>query len=179
MTVLTVLTLKHLHYLPNSISTTYNTVLTNEILKLLSKQYLHFLYTVITLRQIILILIIIIIIIIRRRRRRRRGRRPDIVVVEKENNKAIIVDIASPWDHTVYEKEGKKIEKYQDLKREIGRLWGIRHLEVVPVFLGALGVVSNRLDAWLEKLGVTIRTGLLQKTALLDTGKILRKLLES
>ena len=48
-----------------------------------------------------------------------------IVVVEKENNKAIIVDIASPWDHRVYEKEGEKMEKYQDLKREIGRLWGI------------------------------------------------------
>ena len=28
----------------------------------------------------------------------------------------------------MYEKEGEKIEKYQDLKREIGRLWGIRHL---------------------------------------------------
>ena len=34
------------------------------------------------------------------------------------------------------------------------------------VVVGALGVVSNRLDAWLEKLGVTIRTGMLQKTAL-------------
>ena len=43
--------------------------------------------------------------------------RPDFVVVEKENNKAIMVDIASPWDHRVYEKEGEKIGKYQDLKR--------------------------------------------------------------
>ena len=42
------------------------------------------------------------------------------VVVENENNEAIIVDIASPWDHTVYEMEGEKIEKYQDLKREAG-----------------------------------------------------------
>ena len=81
------------------------------------------------------------------------ARRPDIVVVEGENKKAIIVDIASPWDHRVYGKEGEKIEKYQDLKRGIGRLWGIRHLEAVPVVAGALGVVSNRLDAWLEKLG--------------------------
>ena len=70
---------------------------------------------------------------------------PVLVVVEKENNKAIIVDIASPWDDRVYEKEYEKIEKYQDLKREIGRLWGIRHLEVtVPVVVGALGVVSKR-----------------------------------
>ena len=107
------------------------------------------------------------------------SRRPDIVVVEKENNKAIIVDITSPWDHRVYAKEGEKIEKYQHLEREIGRLWGIRHLEVVPVVVGALGVVRNRLDAWLEKLGVTIRTEVLQKTALLGTARILRKLLES
>ena len=46
------------------------------------------------------------------------ARRPD-VVVDKENNKVIIVVIASPWDHRVYEKEDEKIEKYQDLKREI------------------------------------------------------------
>ena len=105
--------------------------------------------------------------------------RPDIVVVQKENNKAIIVDIASPCDHRVYEKEGEKIEKYQELKREIKRLWRIKHLEVVPVVVGALGVVSNSLDAWLEKLGVTIRTGLLQKTVLLGTARILRKRLES
>ena len=87
------------------------------------------------------------------------ARRPDIVVVEKENNKEIIVDIASLCDH-----------------RE---LWGIRHLGVVPVVVGALGVVSKRFDAWLEKLGITIRMELLQKTALLGTARILRKLLES
>ena len=79
----------------------------------------------------------------------------------------------------MYEQEGEKIENYQDLKREIERLWGIRHLEIVPVVVDALGGVSNRLDEWLEKLGVTIRTGLLQKTALLGTVRILRKLLES
>ena len=61
----------------------------------------------------------------------------------------------------------------------IGKLWGIRHLEVVPEVVGALGVVSKRFDAWLEKLGITIRVELLQKTALLGTARILRKLLES
>ena len=69
---------------------------------------------------------------------------PVLVVVKKENNRAIIINIVSPWDHRVYEKEDEKIEKYQDLKRQIGRLWGIRHLEVVPVVVGALGVVSKR-----------------------------------
>ena len=77
------------------------------------------------------------------------ARRPDIVVVEKETNKAIIVDIASPWNDRVHEKESKKIEKYQDLKREIARLVRIRHLEVVPVVVGALGVVSK---VWMHGL---------------------------
>ena len=90
-----------------------------------------------------------------------KARRPDVVVIDKENNKVIIVDIASPWDHRVYEKEGEMIEKYQDLKREIGKLWDIRQQEVVPVVVGALGAVSKRLDTWLDKLGITIRTGLL------------------
>ena len=52
-------------------------------------------------------------------------------------------------------------------------------MEVVLVVDGTLGVVSKRLDAWLEKIGVTIRMGPLQKTALLGTARILRKLLES
>ena len=47
-----------------------------------------------------------------------KARRPDIVVVEKDSNKAIIVYIASPWDHRVYEKESEKVEKYQNLKRD-------------------------------------------------------------
>ena len=74
----------------------------------------------------------------------------------------------------VYDKEGEKIEKYQDLKKEIEKLWGIRQQEVVPVVVGA---VSKRLDTWLDKLGITIRTGFLQKKALLGTARILRKVL--
>ena len=62
------------------------------------------------------------------------------------------MDIASPWDHRAHEKEGEKIEKYQNFKREIETLWGIRQQEVVPVVVGALEAVSKRLDTWLDKL---------------------------
>ena len=102
----------------------------------------------------------------------------DIVVVE-ENNKVIIVDIASPWDHRVHEKEGEKLEMYQELKREVKNIWGIRHVEVVPIVVGAPGGESKRLDGWLTKLGIAIKKGLLQKTALLGTEWILRKVLEN
>ena len=53
------------------------------------------------------------------------ARRPDIVVVEKENNKAIVVDIASPWDHRGYEKEGEKIEKYRTLREKLEDYGGL------------------------------------------------------
>ena len=104
------------------------------------------------------------------------ARKPD-VVIEKENNKVIIVDIAPLWDHRVHEKEGEKLEKYQELKREIKNIWGIRHVEVVPIVVGALEGVSKRLDGWLTKLRIAIKKGLLQETALLETARILRKVL--
>ena len=81
------------------------------------------------------------------------------------------MDIASPRDHRVYEKQSEKVEKYQDLKKEIRKLWSIRRVKVVLVVVGALGAVSKRLDTWLDELGITINTGLQQKTALLGTEK--------
>ena len=64
-------------------------------------------------------------------------------------------------------------------KKEIGKLWGIRQQEVVPVVVGALGAVSKSLDTRFDRLGIVIKMlSLLQKTALLETVRILRKLLE-
>ena len=45
------------------------------------------------------------------------ARKPGIFVVQKENNETIILDITSPWDHRVHEKEGKKVKKYLELKK--------------------------------------------------------------
>ena len=43
------------------------------------------------------------------------ARKPDIVV-EKESNKAIIiiVDIASLWNHRVYEKDGENVPRFEE-----------------------------------------------------------------
>ena len=76
-------------------------------------------------------------------------------------------------------KENEKIEKYQDLIREIMKLWNLRRFEVIPVVVGALGAVSKKIGQYLEKIGIDIRVGLLQKTALLRTATLLRKVLET
>ena len=63
-----------------------------------------------------------------------------------------------------------------DLKREIRKLWGITRVKVVPVVFGALGAVSKRWDTRLDKLGLPLISA--EKTALLGTAMILRKVLE-
>ena len=106
------------------------------------------------------------------------ARRPDIIVINKKGRKGIIIDIAVPADVRVGEKEREKEEKYQDLKREIGRLWKLKMVEVVPVVIGALGSVTKGFDRWIEKLGIPFNVGVIQKTALLGTARVLRKVLE-
>ena len=50
--------------------------------------------------------------------------------------------------------------------------------KVVPIVVAALEVESKKLDAWLEKQGVTMKKGLLQKRALLGTVRNRKKLEE-
>ena len=90
----------------------------------------------------------------------------------------IIIDIPVPADVRVEEKEKEKVEKYQDLKREIRRLWKLRNVEIVPLVIRALGSVSTEIDRWMGKLGITCSVGVMKKTALLGTARILRKVLE-
>ena len=106
------------------------------------------------------------------------ARRPDIILIDKKERKVIIIDIAVPADVRVGEKEREKMEKYQDLKRKTGRLWKLKMVGVVPVVIGALGSVTKESDGWIEKLGITIIVGEMQKAALLGTARILRKVLE-
>ena len=74
------------------------------------------------------------------------ARRPDIVVIDKKEKVCIIVDIAVLAERRVEEKEQEKVEKYQDLKREIGRMWGIRKVQVVLILIGALRSVPKGFD---------------------------------
>ena len=99
-------------------------------------------------------------------------------MIDKEKKEALIVDIAVPADIRVAEKEKEKIEKYQDLKREIKRLWKLRTVQVVPVVIGALGCVTKEFERWLENLNIEPEVGVMQKAALLGTARILRKVLE-
>ena len=105
-------------------------------------------------------------------------RRPDIVIVNKMEETAIIIDVAIPGDKKTIDKEKKKIEKYQNLKREIQRFWNLKKIDVIPVVLGALGSVTKNLGKYVDKIGIKTDLLTVQKTTLLGTARILRKVLE-
>ena len=81
------------------------------------------------------------------------------------------MDIAILGDSRIHEKELEKIEKYQDLKWEIRRMWDIKNMDVVPVVVGPLEVLPRNLENGLKNWG-------LWKTMLLGTARILRKVLD-
>ena len=77
------------------------------------------------------------------------------------------------------DKELEKIEKYQLLKDEIAKVWQMQKVVrvVVPVVIGALGAVSGNFKMYMKQIAVKVSLEVIQKTALLATTKILRKVL--
>ena len=54
-----------------------------------------------------------------------------------------IIDVACPFDTRVGEKEQEKMERYQDLRREIGRMWACRKVTVILIVIGASGTIGK------------------------------------
>ena len=105
------------------------------------------------------------------------ARKPDIVLLNKKKKEVKIIDIAIPGDTRVREKELEKIEKYQPLRDELARLWGLKKAKVIPVVIGALGVISRKFEGYIKECDDNIRLEVMQKTTLLGTARLLRKVL--
>ena len=104
--------------------------------------------------------------------------KPDLLLLEKKEKNFYIVDVACPFDTPIEKKEKDKIKNYTNLKYEISKMWKNEATKVciVPVVIGALGMVSKNISRYLEIIEFD---GLekLQKACLLGTAKILRKVL--
>ena len=59
------------------------------------------------------------------------------------------------------------------------KMWNLKSAQVIPIIVGASGGVIRKLGDWVGKLGITLRTAFLQKTALLEAARILRKVLDT
>jgi hypothetical protein len=68
--------------------------------------------------------------------------------------------------------------KYKNLSIEIQRMWNMKCF-VIPVIIGATGIVSKSLQKYLETIPGQHSIDSLQKTAILGTSHIIRKVLQA
>jgi hypothetical protein len=83
-----------------------------------------------------------------------------------KNNKFIIINL----------KKAEKILKYKDLTTEIQRTWNVK-TKVKPVIIGAAGTISKSFRKYVSNIPGNHEVKELQKTAILGTVHILRKVL--
>ena len=62
--------------------------------------------------------------------------KPNFVIVNKMEKTKMIMDVAKSGDKRKVHKEKEKIEKYQNRKRDIPRLWNLKNIDVIPVVFG-------------------------------------------
>jgi len=88
----------------------------------------------------------------------------------------VLIDVAISGDRNVFKKEAEKILKYKDLTIEIQRMWNVK-TKVIPVIIGAAGTISKSLRKYESSIPGKHKVKELQKTAVLGTAHILRKVL--
>jgi hypothetical protein len=76
----------------------------------------------------------------------------------------------------VIKKEAEKILKYKDLTIEIQRMWNVK-TKVILVIIGATGTISKSFRKYVSIIPGNHEVKELQKTAILGTAHILRKVL--
>ena len=61
--------------------------------------------------------------------------------------------------------------------RELQKIWNVK-LKIIPLVVGSLGAIPKQFGNRLKQIGITVGTAQVQKTVLLGTAGILRKVLE-
>jgi hypothetical protein len=90
----------------------------------------------------------------------------------------LLINVAIPSDRNVIQKESEKKLKYKNLSTEIQRMWNLKCF-VMPVIIGATRIVTRGLKKYLETIPGEHSIDSLQKTAVLGTSHIIRKVLQS
>jgi hypothetical protein len=77
--------------------------------------------------------------------------RPDIIVVKNKEKNCLLIDVAIPSDKNVIQKEAENKLKYKNLRIEIQKMCNMKFF-VIPVVIGATGIVSKSLQKYLETI---------------------------
>jgi len=102
--------------------------------------------------------------------------RSDIIIKNTKEKTCTPIDVAIPADRNVVQKEAGKKLKCKNLCIEIERKWNLK-CPIIPVKIGATGTVTRSLRKYLETVPGKHSIYSLQKTAILGTSHIIRKVL--
>ena len=107
--------------------------------------------------------------------------RPDIVLWRKKELKCFILDICVCLDVNIDKNIKQKLDNYLPLAAELKRLYKEYDFEILPVVIGATGLVTKQMFDVFKVLGVRdVEDTILQcqKRALLGTMKIVKSFMQ-
>jgi hypothetical protein len=99
--------------------------------------------------------------------------RPDIIIKNKKDKTCTLIFEAIPADRN----EAENKLKYKSLVIEIQRMWNLK-CTIIPVIIGATGIVTKSFRKNLQAIPRKHSIDSLQKTAILGTSHIIRKVLQ-
>ena len=102
--------------------------------------------------------------------------KPDIIIQEKDSERCLIIDVAIPSDYNIQKKAIEKMRKYVNLQIECQRMWS-KKVEIIPIIIGATGIVEKGIQSYLQRISGKHNLYNLQRSAILGTAHILRKVL--
>jgi len=102
--------------------------------------------------------------------------KPDIIIRDNEKETCMLIDVEISGDRNVIKKEAEKILKYKYLTIETQRMWNVK-TKVIPVIIGTTGTISKSFRKYVSNILGKHEVKELQKTAILGTAHILRKVL--
>ena len=103
--------------------------------------------------------------------------KPDLVLWNKTNKTAQIIEVSVPNDLGLNAAERRKRNKYYHLAQDIKRNWSLDEVEIIPIIVGALGLVKKNLTELCNKIPGAPKVSELQTSALIGTVKTIKRAL--
>ena len=103
--------------------------------------------------------------------------KPDIVVWHRAEKWAKIIEVSVPNDFGLNRAEREKMNKYQDLKHDLRDTWDLEEIEIIPVIVGATGLVKKNLQEHLRNIPGQPQLPEIQLSAIKGTVSIIKRAL--
>ena len=82
-----------------------------------------------------------------------------------------------PNDYGLNRVEREKMNKYQDLKNDLKQTWELEKVEIIPVIVGATGLMKTNLKSYLKSIPGNPSADEVQLAAVTGTVSILKRAL--